>query len=77
MASSFNLKDPATLIGFLIGLLGVLFLGPVGAVVAMVVVVLIYYFTNRKNIVPAVTGALIGLAIAIVLRFVFNVVILF
>ncbi len=75
MASSFNLKDPATLIGFLIGLVGTIILGFVGAVVALIIVVLIYYFTNKKNIMPAIIGAVVGLVIGIIINLVFGAIV--
>ncbi len=75
MASSFNLKDPATLIGFLIGLLGTIILGFVGAVVSLIIVVLVYYFTNKKNIVPAIIGAVVGLLVGIVINLVFGAIV--
>lgn len=75
MASPFNLKDPATLIGFLIGLLGTIILGFVGAVVSLIIVVLVYYFTNKKNIVPAIIGAVVGLLVGIVINLVFGAIV--
>jgi uncharacterized membrane protein YeaQ/YmgE (transglycosylase-associated protein family) len=75
MASSFNLKDPATLIGFLIGLVGTIILGFVGAAVALIIVVLIYYFTNKKNVMPAVIGAVVGFVIGIIINLIFGAVI--
>ena len=63
--TSFNLKDPATFVGFILGLLATVLFGVLGLII---VVVLFYYFTNKKNVVPALIGALVGIVIGIVIN---------
>lgn len=46
--TSFNLKDPATFVGFILGLLATVLFGVLGLII-LIVVVLFYYFTNKKR----------------------------
>lgn len=65
--TSFNLKDPATFVGFILGLLATALFNVLGLII-LIVVVLFYYFTNKKNVMPALIGALVGIVIGIVIN---------
>lgn len=65
--TSFSLKDPATFVGFILGLLATALFNVLGLII-LIVVVLFYYFTNKKNVVPALIGALVGIVIGIVIN---------
>lgn len=49
--TSFNLKDPATFVGFILGLLATVLFGVLGLII-LIVVVLFYYFTTRRTLCP-------------------------
>lgn len=65
--SGFNLSDPATLIGFLIGLLGTFVFGIVTGIIILIIVVVVYAIVDKKKINNVLIGGIVGFLIGLVL----------
>ena len=65
----FNLSDPATLIGFVIGLLGTFVFGIVTGLIVLVIAVIIFAVIDQKKIGNVVVGGLVGFLIGLLLVF--------
>ena len=63
----FNLSDPATLIGFVIGLLGTFLFGIFTGIIVLIVVVIVYAIIDQKKIGNVLIGGLVGFLIGLVL----------
>ena len=59
----FNLADPATLIGFVIGILGTWLLGPVTGVIILVVATIVFAILDSKKVYNVIIGGLVGFLI--------------
>ena len=66
----FNLSDPATLIGFIIGLLVTYVFGIFTGLIAIVVAVIVFAVIDQKKIGNVVVGGLVGFLIGL-LRVIF------
>ncbi len=64
--TSFNIKDPQTLVGFILGLLFVIIFGWIGIII-LAVVGLIYYLVTKKDIKAALIGALVGIVLGVII----------
>ena len=63
----FNLSDPATLIGFVIGLLVTYVFGIFTGLIAIVVAVILFAVIDQKKIGNVVVGGLVGFLIGLLL----------
>ena len=66
-SKGFNLSDPATLIGFIIGLLGTFLFGIFTGLIVLVIVVIIYAVVDQKKVGNVLLGGLVGFLIGLVL----------
>ena len=63
----FSLSDPATLIGFLIGLAGTFVFGIVTGLIILVIAVIIFAVVDSKKVGNVVVGGLVGFLIGLLL----------
>jgi hypothetical protein len=63
----FNLSDPATLIGFIVGLLGTFVFGIFTGIVVLIIVVVVYAIIDQKKIGNVLVGGLVGFLIGLLL----------
>ena len=59
----FNLADPATLIGFIVGLLGTYLFGLITGIIIIVVVAIIFAILDSKKVYNVIVGGLVGFLI--------------
>ena len=64
----FDLADPATLIGFIIGIFGTWLLGPVTGVIILVVATIVFAILDSKKVYNVIIGGLVGFLIGWLLR---------
>ncbi|MBQ3735979.1 MAG: hypothetical protein II855_03490 [Candidatus Methanomethylophilaceae archaeon] len=65
----FNLSDPATLIGFVIGLLGTFVFGIFTGLIVLVIAVIVFAVIDQKKVGNVVVGGLVGFLIGLLLVF--------
>lgn len=72
--TSFDIKDPQTFVGFILGLVLTILFGLIG-VIALIVVGLIYYLVTKKDMTAMLIGALVGLVVGIIINIIIGGVI--
>ena len=70
----FDLTDPATLIGFIIGLLVTFVFGWYIGLIATVIVVIVYLIIDQKKVGNVLVGGLVGFLIGLLIWFILKAI---